>query len=239
MDSHQSLLDDASFVVLGLGSMPPSSLAPNMLSDEGTLDSITSYESNTNTIQQKLELLIRENNQLRDALNQNNLAMKTQFEALSKWQQEVSETHRSHKQKFEETRALVIKLKSENLALRNSTGSAFDERVQSQVFSLQRQNDQLKAEKLVLVKERDSFREECTKLNLKISDLELAVSGKTEELDDLRKKLQTGKNIPESMQSWMIPRHPLSIEVDCPPVPDVHSITVEMERLKKLTYVSK
>jgi chromosome segregation ATPase len=46
-----------------------------------------------------------------DALQQNNLAMKQQFSTLSTWHEEVLNVHQSHKAKFDEMKALILKVK--------------------------------------------------------------------------------------------------------------------------------
>lgn len=45
-----------------------------------------------------------------DTLQQNNTAMKQQLTTLTKLQEEVFKIHQSHKQKFEETKDLVLKV---------------------------------------------------------------------------------------------------------------------------------
>lgn len=52
-----------------------------------------------------------------DTLQQNNLAMKKQFDTLVLWQEDVVRVHESHKQKFADTKKYIEKLKVENAKL--------------------------------------------------------------------------------------------------------------------------
>lgn len=70
-------------------------------------------------IQRKLHEVLQENLQLKETLQQNNLAMKQQFNTLAMWQEEVSKVHQNHKAKFAETKDLVLKLRAENAELKN------------------------------------------------------------------------------------------------------------------------
>jgi hypothetical protein len=45
-----------------------------------------------------------------ETLQQNNLAMRQQFNTLSMWQEEVLKVHQNHKAKFSETKELVLKV---------------------------------------------------------------------------------------------------------------------------------
>lgn len=45
-----------------------------------------------------------------ETLQQNNLAMRQQFNTLAMWQEEVFKVHQNHKAKFAETKELVLKV---------------------------------------------------------------------------------------------------------------------------------
>uniref|UniRef100_A0A1Y1L1Y4 NF-kappa-B essential modulator NEMO CC2-LZ domain-containing protein n=1 Tax=Photinus pyralis TaxID=7054 RepID=A0A1Y1L1Y4_PHOPY len=76
-----------------------------------------SVDLSPDEIQQKVDLLIEENLKLKETLHQNNLAMKKQYGILATWQNEVSMVHASHKQKFDDIKKYVEKLKLENAKL--------------------------------------------------------------------------------------------------------------------------
>ncbi|XP_069682228.1 optineurin-like isoform X2 [Periplaneta americana] len=69
-------------------------------------------------IQRKLHEVLQENLELKETLQQNNLAMKQQFNTLVMWQEELRKVHANHKAKFTETKELVFKLRAENTELR-------------------------------------------------------------------------------------------------------------------------
>lgn len=72
-----------------------------------------SYEE----IQDKLKELLKENLELKELLQQNNINMKVQFQTLITWQEQINQVHKSHRIKFEESRLLVQKLRDENHSL--------------------------------------------------------------------------------------------------------------------------
>jgi len=98
-------------------------------------------------IQKRLHDVLQENLQLKETLQQNNLAMKQQFNTLARWQEEVFKVHQNHKAKFAETKELVLKLRAENTELKNTvqeyekTGTSVPDASDTQ---LMRENLQLK-----------------------------------------------------------------------------------------------
>ncbi|XP_017878749.1 optineurin-like [Ceratina calcarata] len=116
--------DEMSFVVLGTNSMETiqqSSLASYVNIQEKCMS--TDYNSivsslEASEINQKLSELLQENAKLKEALKQNNVAMKQQFNTLAKWQEEIMQVHQNHKKKFSETRELINYLKKENQELK-------------------------------------------------------------------------------------------------------------------------
>ncbi|XP_071445231.1 optineurin-like [Hetaerina americana] len=101
---------------------PMSAVDSNFSMESSTVSglgaSISLHGLSPDEIQNKLHALVEENNELKGALKQNNLAMKKQFDTLVTWQEEVFKVHQNHKQKFEETKELIVKLKTENADLR-------------------------------------------------------------------------------------------------------------------------
>lgn len=116
--------DTLSFVVLGKDSMETiqqSTLASYIDIQEKCMTAdynsmISSLDATE--INQKLNELLQENAKLKEALKQNNVAMKQQFNTLAKWQEEIMQVHQNHKRKFSETRELINYLKRENQELK-------------------------------------------------------------------------------------------------------------------------
>ncbi|XP_013784709.1 optineurin-like [Limulus polyphemus] len=68
-------------------------------------------------IQEKLKELLKENIELKEVLQQNNKNMKTQFQTLMNWQQQINLVHNDHRKKFEESRILIEELRVQNCEL--------------------------------------------------------------------------------------------------------------------------
>nr|CAD7462522.1 unnamed protein product [Timema tahoe] len=104
----------------GLPSVSNSTLGPSNTNGQGACYMSTSMTTDLNPeeIQNKLHELLVENVELKDTLNQNNMAMRQQFHTLVKWQEEVLKVHQNHKEKFAETRDLIHKLRNENEELK-------------------------------------------------------------------------------------------------------------------------
>ncbi|EEB12832.1 Optineurin, putative [Pediculus humanus corporis] len=131
-----SNVSDSSFVILGPGSFAPLSDneswndaelltdKPNSVVDmKNSQNQDISFKTFTITndegdAQDKLNHLLQENQKLKETLNQNNLAIKSQLNTFFMWQQEVLKTHETHKQKFLETKDLILKLRLENANLK-------------------------------------------------------------------------------------------------------------------------
>jgi NF-kappa-B essential modulator NEMO len=69
-----------------------------------------SSDFNAEEVHNKLQEVLKENIDLKEALQQNNLAMKQQFTTLSTWNEEVLSVHQSHKSKFDEMKTLIVKV---------------------------------------------------------------------------------------------------------------------------------
>jgi hypothetical protein len=69
-----------------------------------------SSDFNAEEVHKKLQEVLKENIELKEALQQNNLAMKQQFSTLSTWHEEVLSVHQSHKSKFDEMKELIVKV---------------------------------------------------------------------------------------------------------------------------------
>ncbi|XP_044740691.1 optineurin isoform X1 [Chrysoperla carnea] len=75
-------------------------------------------ELSANEIESKLSAVLQENMYLKEVLNQNNFAIKEQFDKLVKWQEEVMQVHSSHQEKFDETKQFIANLRLENANLK-------------------------------------------------------------------------------------------------------------------------
>lgn len=78
----------------------------------------TNSELSANEIESKLSAVLQENMYLKEVLNQNNFAIKEQFDKLVKWQEEVMQVHSSHQEKFDETKQFIANLRLENANLK-------------------------------------------------------------------------------------------------------------------------
>ncbi|KAF5304898.1 hypothetical protein FQR65_LT00782 [Abscondita terminalis] len=78
-----------------------------------------SVDLSPDEIQSKVDMLVDENFKLKETLHQNNLAMKKQYDTLVLWQDDVMSVHKSHKEKFAETKVYIEKLKLEKAELVN------------------------------------------------------------------------------------------------------------------------
>uniref|UniRef100_A0A1B6CNQ6 NF-kappa-B essential modulator NEMO N-terminal domain-containing protein n=1 Tax=Clastoptera arizonana TaxID=38151 RepID=A0A1B6CNQ6_9HEMI len=79
---------------------------------------LSSMNMSPEDIQKKLHDVLKENVELKETLHQNNMAMKEQFSTLQTWQEEVLKVQKNHKEKFAETKTLILKLKADNQELR-------------------------------------------------------------------------------------------------------------------------
>lgn len=170
----QSLQSEGSFIVLGRSSsqndidlsqvfnastsisnssITHASLASNGLTSTNILNDLSPDE-----IQNKIQALVQENIELKEALRQNNLAMKQQFNTLVMWQEEVFKVHQNHKQKFGETKELILKLRTENTELRKMLAEFESNRYSSghedKLAKLQAENNALR-EKIAEVEAKD------------------------------------------------------------------------------------
>ncbi|CAH1955372.1 unnamed protein product [Acanthoscelides obtectus] len=103
-----------------------SAVLPEMPKVESTFDvgspvSIASITSNLSSeeVQNKVAQIIEENIKLKETIQQNNMSMKSQYDRIVAWQEEVQKVHQAHKDKIFEAKACIEKLKKdkENLML--------------------------------------------------------------------------------------------------------------------------
>ncbi|XP_018309199.1 optineurin isoform X1 [Mycetomoellerius zeteki] len=115
--------DSLSFVVLGRDSVEAQASLLASYTDLQQKSMSIDYKSMVSSMtvtamQHRLAEVLQENVKLKETLRQNNESMKQQFNTLAMWQEEVTEVHLSHKQKFAETKELINHLKKENAELK-------------------------------------------------------------------------------------------------------------------------
>nr|KAG5705570.1 hypothetical protein BaRGS_034768 [Batillaria attramentaria] len=159
-----------------------------------------------------MQELSRENSELRDYLKENNEMMKKQFETLSQWKQKVHDANVMNREKFEQTRAVITALRSENEELQRKVTDAQDKEVtlsgkikslEAELSSLQAAkafSDQLaynvvkQAEKqgVEVAEEETQMRETVyvasAEKEERIMQLEVEVAQKTEELEQMKER---------------------------------------------------
>lgn len=74
--------------------------------------------SSQNSMEIKLGEMLKENVKLKKTIEENDNAMKQQFEKISLWQNQVMSVCDAHKQNYNETRDLINRLREENEYLR-------------------------------------------------------------------------------------------------------------------------
>lgn len=79
---------------------------------------IVSDDKTTEELQKKFGEILDENVILKETLKQNNDSMKEQFLLIASCQEDMLNTHKMHKEKFDETKELVEKLRHENKKLK-------------------------------------------------------------------------------------------------------------------------
>ncbi|XP_012262676.2 NF-kappa-B essential modulator isoform X1 [Athalia rosae] len=175
--------DDESFVVLGkdsLSSIRASSLAS--LAQIQQKSSTADYNSVISSLtaeetEKKLKELLQENIKLKETLQQNNLAMKQQFNTIAAWQEEISKVHQSHKQKFSETKELINQLKKENsdLKMKAFQGSGTSTDLDLKVRDLEAKlTESVEAQNLVQSARELELQELNSKLSKELADSKLA-----------------------------------------------------------------
>lgn len=70
-------------------------------------DEIMEQSNSSNQIKNKISELLEENMTLRETLKENNTSIKELFENVTKWQDDMMNTHVLHKNKFSETKEYV------------------------------------------------------------------------------------------------------------------------------------
>ncbi|KAK7792290.1 hypothetical protein R5R35_004867 [Gryllus longicercus] len=143
-------------------------------------------------IQRKLQEVLQENVELKETLHQNNLAMKQQFNTLVMWQDEVFKVHQSHKEKFQETKELILKLKAENTELKNyleKCGSSSDTQLKAENAKLKGQIAELQQKLSAPMPRRDHPAGAPTKKEEELTDLVKQLNTQLETAERARRQL--------------------------------------------------
>nr|CAI5856762.1 unnamed protein product [Callosobruchus analis] len=95
-----------------------SAVLPEMPKVESGFDapiSIASITSNLSSeeVQTKVAQIIEENMKLKDTILQNNISLKSQYDRIVAWQEEVQKVYQAHKDKIYEAKACIEKLKKD------------------------------------------------------------------------------------------------------------------------------
>ncbi|XP_026320683.1 NF-kappa-B essential modulator [Hyposmocoma kahamanoa] len=96
---------------------------------------IITDDKSTEELQKHFGELLDENIILKETLKHNNDSMKEQFLLIASCQEDMLKTHMMHKEKFDETRELVKKLRQENNKLKQDITRLVDGPIQSQPSS--------------------------------------------------------------------------------------------------------
>lgn len=146
--------------------------------------SVTTFstEFSSDEVQNKISQIIEENIHLKDTILQNNMSMKSQYERIVAWQEEVQKVHQAHKEKILEAKEIIEKLKEE---ISNLTGDA--DRLKQVI---EEQNQELTA--LKSAKEKGS---ETNNLKDVISNLTNETDRLKQIIDMQNQELITVKNI--------------------------------------------
>ncbi|CAG9563743.1 unnamed protein product [Danaus chrysippus] len=161
---------------------------------------IITEDRSTEELQKRFGDLLDENFVLKETLKQNNDSMKEQFILIASCQEDMLKTHRLHKEKFDETRELVERLRQENKQLKldisrlaegeqNSIGqkklSGFELVTSVEEDTIEKLSAQLE----LVEKQRRQLIVDNEKLSWQKESLEHIVDSMNKERDDAKKKL--------------------------------------------------
>ncbi|XP_062530093.1 optineurin isoform X2 [Bombyx mori] len=163
-------------------------------------------DKSTEELQKRFGELLDENLILKETLKQNNDSMKEQFLLIASCQEDMMKTHMLHKEKFEETKELVERLRQENKKLKFDIQHLDDSRPRvaegpparsgppSAVEFVSAPDDdtmnKLTAQLALVEKQRRQVIVENEKLTWQKESLEHIVDATSKERDDLKEKLK-------------------------------------------------
>lgn len=192
---------------LGDSSPSPASMmvASTIITDDRT----------TEELQKRFGELLDENVILKETLKQNNESMKEQFLLIASCQEDMMKTHVLHKEKFDETKGLVEKLRHENKKLKQDIARISDSESQSHTSTEASEKESTKsgpssalefvtspdddtinkltAQLALVEKQRRQVIVENEKLTWQKESLEHIVDATSKERDDLKEKLKNAE----------------------------------------------
>ncbi|CAH0713100.1 unnamed protein product, partial [Brenthis ino] len=168
---------------------------------------IITDDRSTEELQKRFGELLDENVVLKETLKQNNDSMKEQFMLIASCQEDMLKTHRLHKEKFDETRELVERLRQENKQLKldlsrlvdgdavvnNETGeskSGASSVVEFVTSPDEDTIDKLTAQLELVEKQRRQLIVDNEKLSWQKESLENIIDSTSKERDDAKEKLK-------------------------------------------------
>ncbi|XP_047535879.1 optineurin isoform X3 [Vanessa atalanta] len=180
---------------------------------------IITDDRSTEELQKRFGELLDENVVLKETLKQNNDSMKEQFMLIASCQEDMLKTHKLHREKFDETRDLVERLRQENKQLKhdlsrlteaevnvnNETGES-KSGVSSEIEFVTSPDDdtidKLTVQLELVEKQRRQVIVENEKLSWQKESLEHIVDATTKERDDAKEKLKNVENVsPEELRN--------------------------------------
>ncbi|XP_050352157.1 optineurin isoform X2 [Nymphalis io] len=168
---------------------------------------IITDDRSTEELQKRFGELLDENVVLKETLKQNNDSMKEQFMLIASCQEDMLKTHKIHREKFDETRDLVERLRQENKQLKldlsrltdaevkvnNETGES-KSGVSSEIEFVTSPDDdtidKLTVQLELVEKQRRQVIVENEKLSWQKESLEHIVDATTKERDEAKEKLK-------------------------------------------------
>ncbi|CAK1584873.1 unnamed protein product [Parnassius mnemosyne] len=169
---------------------------------------IVTDDRSTEELQKRFGELLDENIILKETLKQNNDSMKEQLQLIASCQDDMLKTHRVHKEKFDETRELVERLRQENKKLKQDA-IRLSESVTAQIGADKSGGksgassgvefvtspdddtiDKLTAQLELVEKQRRQVIVENEKLTWQKESLEHIVDATSKERDDIKEKLK-------------------------------------------------
>ncbi|XP_068620288.1 optineurin [Battus philenor] len=167
---------------------------------------IVTDDSSIELLQKRFGELLDENVILKETLKQNNDSMKEQLQLIASCQDDMLKTHRLHKEKFDETKELVERLRQENKELKfealrlteSASQGASNKEVKSGPssgveFVTSPEDDtinKLTAQLELVEKQRRQVIVENEKLTWQKESLEHIADATSKERDDLKEKLK-------------------------------------------------
>ncbi|XP_072394727.1 uncharacterized protein [Diabrotica undecimpunctata] len=167
--------------------------------ESSSVISIASFtpDMSSEEVQKKIAHIIEENIRLKDTVLQNNLSLKSQYERIVAWQEDVQKVHQAHKDKLLEAKVFLESLRREKDNLKRELTKAIElnENQASQIEELKQRLNEKDNQRY-----DDSIKESQLKdQEKKISDLELQLNNMSIE----KKQDEEQKNVVSKLQAHL------------------------------------